>query len=614
VSRRWLRPRPSVLALAACLSAGCHAPVVTDQGPPSVLLVVIDTLRRDHLKTYGYSRETAPTLSRLAAEGAAVDGISPTSWTKPAVASLFTGLSPLRHQSIGQFDRLPESARTLAGQLHARGYKTLGVTANGFSSARYGMDQGFDELAYLGDLGHGSFATAEEVNQEVERRLSTLVAPYFLFAHYLDPHAPYDPPDGGQPVRIQDLEMQTFMQRPPGFLARAIDAYDAEIRRADRALDSLLRRLSAGDGARPLLTVVVSDHGEEFQEHGRMGHGQTLYQEVLEVPIIFHWPGVIPAGSRPGRASLLDVFPTVLDLLQAKPAAGVDGISLATVLRTRRPAPIDRDYLAHVDVNEIHYLALLRGDRKLILGRYPNRKELFDLTHDPREQANIDAPDRHAGWEALARALAAAHNDLRQRALPMAAVAAATQDPQALAALGYVGGTPGPSREIPDHILPAGPEDDGLLGWEEPRHFKPCLEMASRAVGEQLVEGWYEADADGRWSWPRAVVTLPAPTARAGLTLHLRGARKEAAPARIRVRLATNTLLDAPLPPGHFELSVSAGRIPAGLVRLSLERTPAYVPALMGTVGARPLGDEDHRQLGVFWTAVCLADEADTPR
>ena len=485
--------------LGALLGLAASAGVVACSGSRSavplrnVVLIVVDTLRQDHLKAYGYHRETAPTLSRLASEGVLWDGVSPTSWTKPAVASIFTGLHPVRHQAFDSLDRLPDEARTLAERLSRRGYRTLGIAANGWLTRTAGFAQGFDEYySMVDDLKRSRFSTGEEVNSELLPRLKGLQPPFFLFVHYLDPHAPYDPvrDHRGWPllgrlaarkggVSIQELRMSEFVERPPQLVEDAIDLYDAEIRQVDDAIGDLLgelRRLGLMDGT---LTVVTSDHGEEMQEHGRMGHGQTLYEEVVRVPLVLHGPGNLPAGLRLGSASLLDVAPTILELLrETVPPGELDGVSLAggmvpadAAASTASPHLAERELLLHLDLDIGGHALALRGDRlKLVLSQKPFRKELFDHRQDPREQASqLTGPAGAASMPALAERLADRYNELSGRTLPRA-TNVAPEKLEAMAALGYVGAGRSVSirRVIPDRIRPADPLPDGSLGWPQP--------------------------------------------------------------------------------------------------------------------------------------------------
>lgn len=466
-----------------CRSRHAVAPV------RNLVLVVIDTLRSDHLRSYGYSRETAPTISRLAAQGVQWDGVSPTSWTKPAVASILTGLHPLRHQAFGATEPLPQEVITLAERLSGQGYRSLGISANGWLSRNAGFAQGFTNFYSMSDdLGRGQFSTGEQVNTELLSRLANLQPPFFIYVHYLDPHAPYEPARDheGRSLRgrlaerkrvgIEDLRMGEVLDREATLLEDALDLYDGEIRQADEALGQLMKELDRRGLAEGTLTIVTSDHGEEFQEHGRMGHGQSLHEEVVRVPLIFHAPGVLPAGVRRGTASLMDIVPSALELLALDPPARLDGISLVTSMMSAPTSGGDRRLLLHLDLdNEGHKQTLqggralaLRDDRsKVILGQDPRAKQYFDLRADPEERSNTFG---QAGVEAALGprllALADLHNAYARDAFRRADERLEQQE--ALTALGYLAAPSKQGRRgIPARIRPADLALEGSLGWPE---------------------------------------------------------------------------------------------------------------------------------------------------
>lgn len=481
------------LAFGTALLLGVVAmPSCGRQGPPpplrNVVLVVVDTLRSDHLRAYGYERETAPVFTRLAREGVRWDGVSPTSWTLPSVASILTGLHPLRHQAIGEADSLPFGATTLAERLGARGYSSLAVIANGWITRKAGFAQGFSSFySMVGDLKAPTFSTAQQVNAELLPRLQGLKPPFFLYVHYLDPHAPYDPDRDyrGWPlvgrlaarkngVTVQELRMKEMIDRPAELLADARDLYDGEIRRADSGIGDLLGKLRSLGLDRETLTIVTSDHGEEMVEHGRMGHGLTLYEEVVRVPLVFHAPGHLPAGVHLGVASLLDIVPTILDLLGGKAAPGeMDGTSLAPFMRPQPtpgglvPAPADRELLLHLDVERDGTALALRDSRyALVLSRRPDRQQLFDLAADPGERSDLLGTE--AGRRAmrpLAERLASRYNELSATALPPSA-SAGPENIEALVALGYLSAPQSHRvRCIPPKIEAAEPPPAAVLGW-----------------------------------------------------------------------------------------------------------------------------------------------------
>jgi arylsulfatase A-like enzyme len=607
-------PRPRLFwALALCgLASGAACRRRVDP-PRNLILIVIDTLRRDHLATYGYERDTAPTLRQLAESGAILDGLSPSSWTQPATASILTGLHPVRHQSVRTEPWSP-AADTLAARLKRRGYTTLGVSANGLVTADWGFDRGFDEFVSLPPRSPARRPpTASDVNAAISPRLGGLRPPFFLYVHYIDPHAPYSParswtgaPLGDHlerrgPVEASDLDPARYLERPGALLRDAVDLYDGEIRQADDGLAALIAELRSKGLLERTVTIVTSDHGEEFQDHGRAGHGQSLYEEVLRVPLIVQAPGLVRAGTRHGTASLMDILPTALSLL-GLPQGGpsLDGVDLATSLRSgRRYDDPLRIFLAHLDTSEATGLALTLGGDKLLLGR-PYRKQLFDLNAGPRETDNrIEGAAGRERAGRLALRLAETYNALAHKALPRAGPMPTATRNEALAALGYVGSAPAAARSLGSSIRPADPGDDGLLGWEDVSALTPCVRPGDPNAAAQLLEGWYPIEANGRWTWPRATALLAGPGPGSGQVLVVEGVNHESRPARFRVSVGNLEVLDRTAPPGVFRFeTVVREATPSASSVVRVERPEAFVPSRIGL--------SDGRVLGVFLTSLCL--------
>jgi arylsulfatase A-like enzyme len=425
------RRRPAVVAaLAAAVMPALAACARTP--PPSIVLVTIDTLRADHLGCYGYGRPVSPRIDALARESTLFEQARTTlPRTTQSVASILTGRLPKSHGARGLFARLPETNTTLAEILKRAGFDTAAFVSNSFLRPRQGFEQGFD--LYDNPEERWDSDSAAEVTAAAVRWLDAHPAgrPFFLWAHYLDPHWRYEPPAPwdkafdpgftGKFTLYQDLDSGRFTKGQVIF-GDVLDAaqdrhvialYDGEIARTDAAVGALLDRLAALDG--PLLVVLTSDHGESLGEHGyHYAHGEYLYEEGLRVPLLVRYPGVVPAGARERAAALnIDVAPTILALAGVPGLQGVEGRPLFTRAGGRDGAATaarGRDLTwAESDFQLIHpenprYLipgprgrwsAASDGRYKVILIPRPGGEilELYDLAADPGETTNrIDDP------------------------------------------------------------------------------------------------------------------------------------------------------------------------------------------------------------------------------
>lgn len=473
-------------AAAAGIPAAAPPRVAAREGLPDVVLLVADTLRPDALSCYGGSRFRTPAIDGLAVRGVRFTAATAqASWTNPSTATLLTGLMPAEHGMSGHRGRLAEGVRTLAESLGASGYDTAGIVANLLVSKAYGFDRGFrhwDEdpdpsaaarhpkalfsrlaLALGRSRPEGATLPASEMVDRALRWMEgSAGSPRFLYLHLMDPHDPYTPPpDLGREI-YADYKGRLVFERGTLYrilrgeiavdeadLAHARALYDAEVAGMDREIARLVERLKPGlDEGRTVL-VFTADHGEEFMEHGSLGHEHTLYQELINVPLIVVGRGRLPEGevvSAPVR--LMDVVPTILDLagLPADPALkGRSLVALASgnVSGAATGDPIvfsDEDYLGYRTTSHRMRAARL-GDSKVILyspnvfGIGPWRREAFDLAADPGErQSRLPVPGGVSETlEAALRDRIAKETAGRSSARPL--------DPeteQKLRALGYV--------------------------------------------------------------------------------------------------------------------------------------------------------------------------------
>jgi arylsulfatase A-like enzyme len=383
---------------------------------PNIVVFLVDTLRADHLGCYGYPLPTSPRIDAFAAEATLFANFQAQSpWTRPSVASLFTGLTGPAHQANHRNAALSEEAVTLAELLRDAGYQTAAFALNSNIDRKLGLAQGFQVYR----IGGGLPLLEEEAmewlgNRPPNRR-------FFLYLHHMDPHVPYDPrepyreafargvdPERGTLETMQGLVSgQTLLESEAEALALRRDLaalYDAEVASNDerfgRVLDRL-RELGLYDDA---LVLFVADHGEEFFEHGWWAHGKTLHGEQLRVPFIAKFPRGWGAGRRvTALAQQVDVLPTVLDYLGREVPAPVQGRSLLlAVAGHEEEAP---PAFAFVDVNGRTAESVVdrSGRWKLIRTTYADRPRprlaLYDLASDPGERRNL-APDEPvvAGW------------------------------------------------------------------------------------------------------------------------------------------------------------------------------------------------------------------------
>jgi arylsulfatase A-like enzyme len=320
------------------------------QRNPLVVFVVIDALRRDHVATLGYDRATTPNLDRLAREGFVASGmLAQASQTAPSVASMFTSKAPHAHGV--QFDPrtrrfgnngkskaplLVEGNLTLAEVLSIEGYFTAAAVANPWLRRKFGFAQGFDE--YVESPCHkraDEICDGARINEAASEVIHEHAAEKtFLYLHYLDVHNPYAHAGKLPPVFRKGPGSMVYKNGPihgvsAKNLAYSIDAYDDGVLYTDSLIGELVRELEAAAAERDILLLITSDHGDEFLEHGGMGHGFTLYPELIETFAIFWRPDNRMMRPRDERLSgTIDIAPTLLDLVGVRKPKEMAGRSL----------------------------------------------------------------------------------------------------------------------------------------------------------------------------------------------------------------------------------------------------------------------------------------------
>jgi len=411
-----------MLGGATVVLAGALMWALVARGPqqprrrPNVVLISLDTLRPDHLGCYGYGRGTSPNLDRFARRSVLFRrACAQAPWTLPSHMSLFTSMLPSRNRVEDINEQLPDDVPTLAQILRAKGYHTAALVNNGQMRAHWGFDRGFDLWReYEVDTPEG---TCENLTAEALRWLAASPQePFFLFLHYYDPHDPYDPPPRyleqfGCSLSGQAARDLVWAYRYPGkdiederLLREIVGAYDAEIAWLDEELGRLLDVVP--DDA---LTVIFSDHGEAFEEHGWTTHGAALYQEEVRAALMINVPDRTQPQVIQEPVMLLDVAPTILSLCGIEPPAHYEGCDLTPLMEGGSlPA---RPILAETKrVLEGRVLKMcMSAPWKLIYSLFDGSAELYRL---PDEQADLSVrePERRERLLAMVREWLAAED------------------------------------------------------------------------------------------------------------------------------------------------------------------------------------------------------------
>ncbi len=424
-ARRQLRSIAlGIASLAAAILAGCSAG--SEDGARNVVLVTIDTLRADHLGSYGYERPTSPHFDALAERSTLFTrALASAPWTLPSHASLFTGLDPHAHGAVSVLDAShPFNARpldrahtTLAEALRAEGFRTGAFVANDvFLGRRTRLDQGFETYAIHREPGlRLNQRIADWLDQDDPR-------PFFLFVNYMDCHRPYntrsrrpvvDPPAENDPALLDELKdavMGGDGGIPTELARRVVAQYDTGIANADAALGQLLARLDERGVDDSTLVVVTSDHGEYFGEHRLVEHSKDVYQEALHVPLLVREAGQRAPGRDDRVVTSADVPHLVLDGLPREIGARARA-RLAP--RGADPPALTENYFSRAgDLKHPVWGERFRRVRRAVVDwplKYiessDGAHELYDLEADPLELRNL-VQTRPEDAERLAATLA----------------------------------------------------------------------------------------------------------------------------------------------------------------------------------------------------------------
>ena len=461
--------RRAAWLLAALALAGCRRDAAPAGRPPNLVLVTVDTLRADHLGIAGYARDTTPNLDALAREGLAFSRCySVSATTGAAHASLFTSLYPHEHGVLANRQQFPRGLPSLMSVLQARGYHTAGFVSSVVVGRKSGLQHAFEH--FDDHLGAPERNRRDRPERKAQETLGAAAAhlsglprerPFFLWVHLIDPHGPYDAPEGPDrfvgdahsgpaPLLLPIGATDWVLGQIPAYqvldgrrdAAFYVARYDAEIRYADDALGRFLARLREQGLYDESVVVVTADHGETLAEPGHkryFAHGTIAYEEVVRIPLVVREARGgrrLRLAARDGPATSLDVAPTVLDLLGHPPEASFRGRSLLRGARgEEEPVFSLGAYGSELLERTIGtQWSVRRGPWRYVLNSRDGSEELYDHRHDPREARSVvdRQPSERDRLRADMKRLLA--EDTR-RAAP---IETTPEHERALRALGYV--------------------------------------------------------------------------------------------------------------------------------------------------------------------------------
>jgi arylsulfatase A-like enzyme len=367
----------------------------------NVILISIDTLRADHLQTYGYARKTAPNIAKLAAAGIVfTNAYSQAPWTLPSMASLHTGLYPYQHGALTLKAAIPDEVTTLAETFKNNSYFTIGVTSAWFASRAYGFAQGFDIFDESHIAGADSVTSQEITDATIRYLRHNQGKRFFVWVHYFDSHAKYirhpkyGYADGYSGLLTSGLapnrlnRVKDHLQ--PEDRQYILDVYDEEITFIDEAIGRLLQALQDMGLTDRTVIVLTADHGEEFLERGNIGHGTRLYEELIHVPLAIVGDKTVSFHCKEEPVETRWVGRTILDLcgLRKNHFPGIDLLQSPKGSEHRDSGLIFSEG-SHAEGSDGRLDAAVTPGWKLIHSLENGSYELYDLQEDHQERHNL---------------------------------------------------------------------------------------------------------------------------------------------------------------------------------------------------------------------------------
>ncbi len=457
--------RPTLWLLALLIVA--TACTRERHGPPNVVIIVVDTLRADRLGAYGHPRPTSPHIDRLAASGLLYShAYSQAPWTTPSIGALLTSQYPSTLGIRAEPNALSDDQVLLSEILQQHGYATGAIVSHYFLSSKWNFDQGFDHFDQSNIKGHTGITSPGVTEEALRFAGSHRDEPFFLFVHYFDPHYDFiDHPefsflDPSQPYEgplHSAMDYTDMLDLVPELGPRDADylfnLYDSEIAFTDRSIGKLLDGLDELGLGDDTLILLTADHGEEFLERKTIGHGGSLFNELIRVPLIVRYPDYRPTPAHPRAlwpeegwrgsvletpVALIDLFPTVLDYLGIAPQGPLAGRSFLGENPSAEPTA--RTVFSETDWGM--YRAAITADFKMIHRLTSGERFFYDLRNDPGEKETLTArlaeTGKHAEFLALDKELQGWLDELKLLAKQANEVELSEEEREQLRALGYL--------------------------------------------------------------------------------------------------------------------------------------------------------------------------------
>jgi arylsulfatase A-like enzyme len=377
---------------------------------PNIIIILSDALRKDHLGCYGYERNTTPHIDAFSREATIfTNTYAQAPSTKPSVASIFTSLYPSQHQTIINQQQLPLSKLTLAEVLKQSGYVTAGFFENYNLLKKFQFNQGFNIWTPL-ERNQNSIQSKKKAKEGFDKKIQSWLTrnknkPFFLYIHFLDPHNPYTPPppfnnffdkeykgiiDGNQ----TKPEYIPYYKQNQKELYHLISLYDEEIRYTDFRFSKIIKKLSELEILEKSLVIFLSDHGEEFLEHGHLRHSTSVYSELINIPLIIRYPKLFWEKRELKNVQHIDIFPTILHISGIELPLYLEGKNILAEIpgkqtKNRMPENIISEYIVNKKKKRSSQRCLITPEWKLIHHIRSNSYSLFNIYQDPKDSINI---------------------------------------------------------------------------------------------------------------------------------------------------------------------------------------------------------------------------------